>query len=106
MLFRSARFGLELSREGSPIHVFDELTWDDVAPPVAPGQSLPASAFAAVPLTSPGTAPADADTLAQFNDDSKVNPSQASSARWAYLLFRQPVMVAVHADEMLAQDRP
>ena len=24
-----------------------------------------------------------------------------SSARWAYLLFRAPVMVAVHADEML-----
>ncbi len=101
-----ARFGLELSRDGSPVHVFDELTWDDVAPAVAPGQSLPAAAFAAVPLTSPGTAPADADTLAQFNDDSKVNPSSASSARWAYVLFRQPVMVAVHADEMLAQDRP
>jgi len=25
-----------------------------------------------------------------------------SSARWAYLLFRAPVLVAVHADEMLA----
>jgi hypothetical protein len=101
-----ARFGLEVSRAESTVHVFDELTWDDVAPAVAPGQSLPAGAFATVALTSPGSAPADADTLAQFNDDSKVNPSSASSARWAYVLFRQPVMVAVHADEMLAQNRP
>jgi hypothetical protein len=101
-----ARFGLEVSRAESTVHVFDELTWDDVAPAVAPGHSLPAGAFANVALTSPGSAPADADTLAQFNDDNKVNPSSASSARWAYVLFRQPVMVAVHADEMLAQNRP
>jgi len=101
-----ARFGLELERSDQKIHMFDELTWGDAAPAVAPGQSLRAASFASVALTSPGSAPADADKLAQYNDDRKVNSTNVSSARWAYLLFRQPVMVAVHADEMLAQNRP
>jgi len=100
------RFGLELTRDTLDIHAFDEVTWDDLVPAVAPGQSLHASSLANVPLVSPGNAPADADRLAQFNDDSKVDPAAISSARWAYLLFRQPVMVAVHADEMLAENRP
>ena len=101
-----ARFGLELSREGSDIHVFDELTWNDALPAIKPGDFLPANSLASVPLKSPGNAPADQDTLAQFKDDSKVNGATVSSARWADLLFRQPVMVAIHADEMLAKDRP
>ena len=101
-----ARFGLELTRESSAIHMFDELTWDDAMPAVAPGQYLSASSFANVALTSPSTALADADRLAQYKDDKKVNGASASSARWADLLFRQPVMVAIHGDEMLRKDRP
>ena len=49
--------------------------------------------------------PANADKIAQYQDDVKVNVATTSSARWADLLFRQPVMVAVHADEMLRQNR-
>lgn len=100
-----ARFGLELTRKGKDIHVFDDLTWNDALPGIKPGQFLSANALANVPLKSPGNAPADQDTLAQFNDDSKVNPATVSSARWADVLFRQPVMVAIHADEMLKKDR-
>jgi hypothetical protein len=101
-----ARFGLELTREGNDIYVFDEVTWNDALLGIKPGQFLPANSLITVPLTSPGNAPADQDRLAQFNDDSKVDPAAVSSARWAYLLFRQPVMVAIHADEMLAENRP
>ncbi len=100
-----ARFGLELTREGL-VHVFDEITWDDAMPGGLPGQFLPAGSLANVLLKQPSSAPADADKLAQYNDDEKVNSASISSARWAYLLFRQPVMVAVHADEMLRSDRP
>ena len=39
--------------------------------------------------------------LHQYNDDEQVDAAAISSARWAYMLFRAPVMVAVHADEML-----
>jgi hypothetical protein len=97
-----ARFGLELAREGADIHSFDEITWNDAQPGIAPGQYLPAGSLANVLLT----APSDTTHLAQYNDDQKVDVASVSSARWADLLFRQPVMVAIHADEMLAENRP
>ncbi len=37
----------------------------------------------------------------QRADDELAIAAPASASRWAYLLFRPPVMVAVHADEML-----
>src|SRR5207344_550758 len=64
-----ARFGLELTRAQAAVHAFDELTWDDLTPAVAPGQSLRATSFAHVALASPPNTPAEADTLAQFKDD-------------------------------------
>jgi hypothetical protein len=56
-----------------------------------------------VPLQEPSAA-ANPDKHDQWTDDKRVDPATVSSARWAYVLFRQPVMVAVHADEMLAED--
>jgi hypothetical protein len=93
------RFGLELTRTHA-LEVFNELTWDDAMPGGAPGQFLSATSLASVTLAQlpqddpEGKAP-------QRDDDEKVNAAAASSARWAYLLFRAPVMVAIHADEML-----
>jgi hypothetical protein len=99
-----ARFGLELTREGNDIHFFDELTWNDALPGIKPGQFLPANSLANIALKAPDST--NADATAQFNDDSNVQKfSTVSSARWADVLFRQPVMVAIHADEMLAKDR-
>lgn len=92
------RFGLELTRPTLKPEVFDEVTWDDASPGIAPGQFLPADSLAAVALSPPPNAD---DKQAQHNDDLKVKGAPASAARWAYLLFRAPVMVAVHADEML-----
>jgi hypothetical protein len=101
-----ARFGLELTRAGDK-ETFDDLTWDDAMPGGKPGQFLPAGALANVILTQPSSAPADADKLLQFKDDEKiVVGAEVSSARWAYLLFRQPVMVAVHGSEMLSDSGP
>jgi hypothetical protein len=91
------RFGLELTQTGSP-QVFVEVTWDDAMPGGMPGQFLPAGNLATVPLTPPT---GDVDKTSQYNDDMQVNAAAISSARWAYILFRSPVMVAVHADRML-----
>jgi hypothetical protein len=99
-----ARFGLEVSRTAA-IETFDDVTWNDAMPGVAPGQFLAASTLTGVALAEPSEV-ADPDKHDQWNDDEKVDPAAASSARWAYMLFRQPVMVAVHGDEMLAQNRP
>jgi len=92
------RFGLELTRPVPQPEVFDEVTWDDASAGIKPGQFLHADNLAAVALSKP---PVADDKQAQWQDDSQVDTAQASAARWAYLLFRAPVMVAVHADEML-----
>src|SRR5579864_2859475 len=93
------RFGLELTRSVAP-EVFAELTWDDAMPGGTAGQFLPADNLATVALTKP-TPPDPDDKTSQYNDDEQVDVAAISSARWAYILFRSPVMVAVHASQML-----
>ena len=93
------RFGLELSRSSAP-EVFVELTWDDAMPGGAPGQFQPASNLGTVALTKPSLPDPD-DKTSQYNDDEVVDTAAMSSARWAYILFRSPVMIAVHAGQML-----
>jgi hypothetical protein len=90
------RFGLELERPAS-LEIFDELTWNDAMPDATSGRFIPANSLAAVAL-----APPDPEKQQQHDDDAQVEPTAVSSARWAYILFRAPVMVAVHADEMLS----
>lgn len=92
------RFGLETARPGL-LDVFDELTWDDAIPGAAAGQFLPADSLAIVGLSAPN--PPEADRQEQHNDDEQVDPAAESAARWAYLLYRAPILVAVHADQML-----
>ena len=92
------RFGLAVSRTG-PAQTLDELTWDDAAIPA--GQPLRATTLASLSLSSP-----DSDHAVQHKDDTQITTAAVSAARWAYVLFRPPVMVAIHGDEMLAQNRP
>jgi hypothetical protein len=96
------RFGLDLSSDGQA-EVVDELTWDGAQLAGGPGKSfLDAASFAPVALKTP---PNEAEgKKAQHEDDAKAVTATASSARWAYLLFRAPVMVAIHAIEMLEED--
>ena len=94
-----ARFGLELSRQ-SAIETFDDVCWNDAVPGINPGQFLAAGALSSISLTEPSSV-TDPPKHDQWNDDRKVNPAGISAARWAYMLLRQPVMVAVHADELL-----
>lgn len=93
------RFGLELTKITAP-EVFDELSWDDALPGATPGKFLPAGNLSPFSLAPPpGSDPEGKKP--QHGDDVQVQTATATSARWAYILFRQPVMVAVHADEML-----
>jgi len=90
------RFGLELARTG-PLEVFAELTWDEVAVSGATARFLSASG-PPVALALPQAGDAKSE---QHADDAAVAAADPSSARWAYILFRPPVIVAIHADEML-----
>lgn len=98
------RFGLDLQRTG-PLEVFDELSWDDALPGGAPGDFLAASSLGSVALSVPPV-PDLEGKKPQHDEDEQVDAAAASSARWAYLLFRAPVMVAVHAGEMLVAPAP
>jgi hypothetical protein len=93
------RFGLELTPT-DPAEVFSELTWDDAMPGITPGEFLPAGNLGSVALAQPPLPDPD-DKTSQYDDDETVDAAAISSARWAYILFRSPVMIAVHADKML-----
>jgi hypothetical protein len=98
------RFGLELTRDGA-LEIFNELTWDDALPGGTAGQFLAATSLGTVALKAPPK-PDDEGKTPQYDDDVQVDGAAASSARWAYLLYRAPVMIAIHADEMLTQTGP
>jgi hypothetical protein len=87
------RFGLEV--DGSAPEIFDDLSWADAG--TVAGANLSAAA-----LANPVLASATTEKQQQHTEDLLVAAAPASSARWAYLLYRAPVMVAVHADEMLS----
>jgi hypothetical protein len=92
------RFGFHESRTG-PIKTVNDLSWDDALPDGAPGAYVHASRLADLQL-DPLDAN-DADKQAQHDDDEKVIAAPVSGARWAYLLYQPPVMVAMHAAELL-----
>ena len=69
---------------------------------VARRNSCPAASLASV-HSAPIRRRPEADRQQQHDDDEQVDRAAISSARWAYLLFRAPVLVAVHADQMLSQ---
>ena len=90
------RFGLELDPT-VPTTTFDQISWG--AAPVGGGGLLPAGALAPAALSAPAATDPEFD---QHHDDVIVDAAAPSAARWAYLLFRAPVLVAVHADELLS----
>ena len=93
------RFGLD-TNNGTQLNVWNDLSWSNLtlAPP---GNYIEiATAPASFPLTAPGTA--DQEKIVQHEDDKKIVWSHnISSAELAYILWQAPVMVAVHASEML-----
>jgi hypothetical protein len=93
------RFGLDTDQQAK-LNVWNDLSWADVQP-AAPGSFIEiATAPATFTLVTPTGA--DEEKSVQFQDDKKVVWSRdMSSAELAYVLFQSPVLVAVHASEML-----
>jgi hypothetical protein len=93
------RFGLDA--EQSPVlNVWSDLSWPDLLPG-APGSYVDIAASpAALPLATPGVA--EQEKAVQHLDDKKVSWSRdMSAAEIAYIFWQAPVLVAVHASEML-----
>jgi hypothetical protein len=93
------RFGLDTETQ-TQMSVWNDLSWTAVQPGPAGSHIEIASAPATFPLVPPGTE--DEEKTTQHQDDRQVAWSRdMSSAELAYILFQAPVLVAVHASEML-----
>ncbi len=97
------RFGLDIEREG-PLQIWNDLAWPDVVPEVADGDYIDISA--APNRTLPNSAPAGEaqEKAGQWAEDHLLSwTSSLTSAELAYILFQAPVLVGVHAAEMLPE---
>lgn len=93
------RFGLDIERTGG-LNVWNDLAWDDVAP--SPATFIPVSAGAPGRILTKPLDPPDGEKLDQWNDDKALHwGSDLRSSEVAYILYQAPVLVAVHAQEML-----
>lgn len=95
------RFGLD--NEAAPLQVWNDLSW----PAIQPGGPAPiidlATAPAILSVSNPG---ASDEKYPQYLNDKDVawNRNSMSSAEMAYILFQAPVLVGVHAREMLPKE--
>jgi hypothetical protein len=93
------RFGFDVEGEAQPETVND-LTWSHVG--TSEGGLVAASALATITLGD--LEPDDTEKVEQRADDEQVVAAPVSAARWAYLAYQAPVLVAVHAAEMLRRE--
>ena len=93
------RFGLD-TEQTPKLNVWNDLSWQDVQPG-PPGSFIEiATAPATFNLSVPGAEDQEKDV--QHGDDAKVAWSHdMSAAHLGYILFQAPVLVGVHASEML-----
>jgi hypothetical protein len=96
------RFGLDIARDGQ-LQVWNDLAWPDVLPAAAAPGAVYIRLDAGSPtlaLTEP-TGP-DIEKHDQYLEDKALTwNASLNSADVAYILYQSPVLVAVHAREML-----
>jgi hypothetical protein len=94
------RFGFDLNREG-PINTWNDLAWSDAAPGVEAGGFIQLkNDTPAIGLTEPTGEVSEKHP--QWEDDRFVSwDKDMSAADVAYILYQVPVLIAVHASEML-----
>lgn len=106
------RFGLDIGSEeknvdeAGRIELWNDLAWNDITPEVAEGEFIQITT-ATKSITADQTLklPEDSEKLEQQNEDKNISWNKdMSSAELAYILYQVPVLVAVHASEMLPKD--
>lgn len=101
------RFGLDIDQDGAAggtKQLWNDLSWEDVLPEGMAGDFIQPSSPPAITLTEP---PADDQQgRQQHAEDVQVAwTGSVSAAEMAYILYQVPVLVAVHAAEMLPEER-
>ena len=99
------RFGLDIGGPNAVKHTWSDLAWEDAAPGLPEGgflQITDATPTIGLTLPSDHTQAEFDEEVEQHGEDIQVSWSKsADAADLAYVLYQVPVMVAVHANEML-----
>ena len=108
------RFGFDVPGEASDFTVpkvprWNDLSWTHVMESVAPDKFLSLSGPRAISITTPGAEPTEPgeaqDAWQQATEDTQIEwKSSMDSAELAYILYQVPVLVGVHAAEMLPDE--
>lgn len=94
------RFGLDVDKS-EKIQTWNDLSWEDVAPGAQAGTHIRLSGQAPITVSEP-TLPEDQEKKAQWQEDQAIAFGEATnSADLAYITYQAPVLVAIHASEML-----
>lgn len=97
------RFGFDIEREGS-IQVWNDLAWSDVAPGGQDGEYLVLADAPARTLPAAEPTGEDQEKAEQWAEDHHLAwTASMTSADLAYIMFQAPVLVGVHASEMLPE---
>ncbi|MAU01155.1 MAG: hypothetical protein CL608_28765 [Anaerolineaceae bacterium] len=98
-----ARFGFDISREpDTDINVWNDVAWADIAPGFTDGVHLKVADIPSLTLTDPTGDPLLQEKVEQYGYDVNVPlDSNVSSAELAYIALQTPVIMGVHASELL-----
>jgi hypothetical protein len=99
------RFGFDIDQDGSSggtKQLWNDLSWEDVLPGGADGSFLSPGNYPEITLVEP---PADdQEGRQQHTEDVQVTwTGSVSAAEMAYIMYQVPVLVAVHASQMLPE---
>lgn len=99
------RFGLDIkettSLENDKIELWNDLSWSDLKPEVPKGGFIRIDSSPMI-TANQTLETDDQEKEVQQDDDQQVNwSSDMNAAELAYILYQVPVLVAVHASEML-----
>lgn len=95
-----ARFGFDIARASEAVNVWNDLAWPDVMPGLADGAMLRVASIPSRGLVEP-TGPL-VEKHEQWTYDQHVPlDANVSSAELAYVALQTPVLMAVHASELL-----
>ena len=96
-----ARFGFDISRDpADDINVWNDLAWTDVVPGLTDGKQIKVSNIPARTLVEP--VGGEIEKHVQWDSDRQVPlDANVSAAELAYIALQTPVIMAIHASELL-----
>jgi hypothetical protein len=96
-----ARFGFDISRDpGDDINVWNDLAWADVVPGFTDGIQVRVATIPSRTLAEPTGSESEKHEQWTFDRDVPLDTS-LSAAELAYIALQTPVIMAVHASELL-----